>query len=145
LLRAQARVDCSRVRDLALQYPTKVFPCFGFHPWFSHTISLGPVSSKYDHYWDLFIGHDAEPSSEALAAFEELLPLLPEPITIDKVISDLRHNFQTFSSTFAMLGEVGVDRAFRVAFDYHASPRRLTPFMIPLDRLSTCFRVLTNA
>ncbi|KAJ7675331.1 hypothetical protein B0H17DRAFT_1081002 [Mycena rosella] len=38
-----------------------------------------------------------------------------------------------------MLGEVGVDRAFRVAFDYHASPRRLTPFMIPLDRSSPLF------
>jgi hypothetical protein len=34
-----------------------------------------------------------------------------------------------------MLGEVGLDKQYRVAFDYHASPRRLTPFTIPLDRL----------
>ena len=31
-----------------------------------------------------------------------------------------------------MLGEVGLDRVFRVPFDYFASPRRLTAFTIPL-------------
>ncbi|KAJ7492346.1 TatD DNase family Scn1 [Mycena latifolia] len=125
--------DQSLVRDLALGYPTKVIPCFGYHPWFTHIISLYPVSSKYDHYRDLFIGNKAQPSSETAAVFEELLPLLPEPITLDEVILDLRHNFELFSSSTAMLGEVGLDRVFRVAFDYHASPRRLSPFMIPLD------------
>jgi Tat protein secretion system quality control protein TatD with DNase activity len=32
-----------------------------------------------------------------------------------------------------MLGEVGIDRSFHVPFDYFASPRVRTPFMIPLE------------
>jgi len=32
-----------------------------------------------------------------------------------------------------MLGEVGLDRIFRVPVDYFASPRVLTPFTIPID------------
>lgn len=99
-------------------------------------ISLHPVTSKSEHYRRLFIANDAQPSQEQADAFEELLPLLPEPITLDEVILDLRNNFKLFSSTTAMLGEVGLDKAARVAFDYHASPRRLSPFTIPLDRLS---------
>lgn len=31
-----------------------------------------------------------------------------------------------------MLGEVGLDRIFRVPFDYFASNRQLTPFTIPM-------------
>lgn len=99
-------------------------------------ISLHPVSSKSEHYRHLFLGNETQSSSESTRAFQELLPFLPEPITIDEVLLDLRRNFDLFPSTTALLGEVGVDRAFRVAFDYHASPRRLSPFMIPLDRLS---------
>ncbi|KAJ7786603.1 TatD DNase family Scn1 [Mycena metata] len=124
--------DQSLVRDLALQNPVKVIPCFGYHPWFSHLISLGTVTSKYEHYRHLFIGDDAEPSAEKVSAFEELISLLPEPMSIDEVLEDLRHNFGLLSSTKTMLGEVGLDKDFRVAFDYRASPRRLTPFTIPL-------------
>ncbi|KAJ6520106.1 hypothetical protein C8R45DRAFT_808738, partial [Mycena sanguinolenta] len=124
--------DQSMVRDLALQNPNKVIPCFGYHPWFTHLISLHPVASKTEHYRRLFLG-DSEPSAEDASVFEELLPLLPDPLTLEEVILDLRRNFELFSSTTAMLGEVGLDKAYRVAFDYHASPRRLTPFTIPLD------------
>ncbi|KAJ7459172.1 hypothetical protein B0H11DRAFT_181115 [Mycena galericulata] len=125
--------DQSLVRDLALRYPQKVIPCFGYHPWFTHIISLGPIPSKHEHYRQLFIGNDVQPSPESFSAFEELLPFLPEPIALHEVITDLRHNFELFPSTTSILGEVGVDKAFRVAFDYHASPRKLSPFTIPLD------------
>jgi Tat protein secretion system quality control protein TatD with DNase activity len=43
---------------------------------------------------------------------------------------ELRRNLEAFPH--AMLGEVGLDRSFRVPFDYLASPRQLTPFVIPL-------------
>ncbi|KAJ7361456.1 hypothetical protein DFH08DRAFT_844228 [Mycena albidolilacea] len=90
-----------------------IFRLSGYHPWFTHLISLLPVTSKSEHYRHLFLGDDSQPSAEAT--------------------SHLRHNFELFSSTLAMLGEVGLDKQYRVAFDYHASPRRLTPFTIPLD------------
>lgn len=56
--------------------------------------------------------------------------MLPEPIPISDVLIGLRRNFADFPQ--AMLGEVGLDRSFRVPFDYFASPRELTPFVIPL-------------
>jgi Tat protein secretion system quality control protein TatD with DNase activity len=36
-----------------------------------------------------------------------------------------------------MLGEVGLDRVFRVPLDYFASPRHLTTFIIPLTHQLT--------
>ncbi|KAK7063991.1 Dnase family scn1 [Favolaschia claudopus] len=127
------RGDQSLVRDLALKNPAKVIPCFGYHPWFSHQISLHPGTSKTDHYRGLFLGDGSQENAENTAIFDELLRLLPEPMDLDDVILELRQNFQLFSSSTALLGEVGLDKAFRVAFDYYASPRRLTPFTIPID------------
>jgi Tat protein secretion system quality control protein TatD with DNase activity len=62
--------------------------------------------------------------------FENLLPHLPDPTTLDNVLSELRHNLGLFPQ--AMLGEVGLDRSFRVPLDFSASPRELTTFTIPL-------------
>ncbi|KAJ7631239.1 TatD DNase family Scn1 [Roridomyces roridus] len=123
--------DQSLVRDLALRYPTKIVPCFGYHPWFTHRISLTAAPSKDEHYRDLLIGRGIEPSAETASAFEELLPRLPEPITLAQVLSDVRHNLGEFPT--AMLGEVGLDKPVRVAFDHTEWPPKLSPFTIPLD------------
>ncbi|KAF9270711.1 Metallo-dependent hydrolase [Marasmius fiardii PR-910] len=122
------REDQPLVRSLALSYPDKVIPCFGYHPWFTHRISLESVaSSKENHYRTLFLPKDENESK----VLDELLESLPDPITIDDVLVDLRRNLEDFPN--AMLGEVGLDRSFRIAYDYFASPRKLTPFTIPLD------------
>jgi Tat protein secretion system quality control protein TatD with DNase activity len=60
---------------------------------------------------------------------EKLLPYLPDPSSLDHVLSELRHNLGLFPQ--AMLGEVGLDRSFRVPLDFSASPRELTTFTIP--------------
>ncbi|GLB35823.1 putative DNase family Scn1 [Lyophyllum shimeji] len=122
--------DQQRVRDLALAHPTKVVPCFGYHPWFTYQISIHPHSSKDDHYRRLFL-QAASPSSDHVAILEKLLPSLPEPTPLADILSDLRRNLEAFPE--AMLGEVGLDRVFRVPFDYYAGPRQLTPFVVPLD------------
>jgi Tat protein secretion system quality control protein TatD with DNase activity len=57
-------------------------------------------------------------------------------------MNDLRRNLSDFPN--AMLGEVGLDRAFRVAFDYYASPRKLTTFTIPIDHQLTILRAQIN-
>lgn len=122
--------DQQRVRDLAMAYPTKVIPCFGHHPWFSHLISTQAALSKDDHYRSLFLGTSpAKP--EHVQAYQRLLNSLPEPTPLSDVLMKLRRNFEDLHQ--AMLGEVGLDRSFRVPFDYFASPRQLTPFVIPLD------------
>jgi Tat protein secretion system quality control protein TatD with DNase activity len=99
----------------------------GYHPWFTHWIALSPALSKEDHYRQLFRISTKDESE----AFEKLLPTFPDPITLDDVLSELRHNLQSFP--LAMLGEVGLDSSFRIPVDFFASPREKTPLRIPLE------------
>lgn len=136
-------VDQSLVRDLANAYPEKVVPCFGqqlhavllafsklmvsgYHPWFSHWISIVPDATKEEHYRQLF-----SPSGKHQKMFESLLPHLPDPIPLADILAELRRNLSSFPQ--AMLGEVGLDRAARVPIEYAATPRELTHFIVPLE------------
>jgi len=134
----------------------------GYHPWFSHLVSItqlgsnpfdlgatGPDSSlnKEGHYRRLFLSTsartshsgDREASSNSDDAleieFRTLLPSLPEPRPLSEVLTEVRENLTAFPN--AMLGEVGLDRAFRVPVDYHAVPRILTSFSIPPEHQLT--------
>lgn len=71
------------------------------------------------------------PDKGDYVAFDTLLPLLPDPRPLEDVLTELRDNLKLFPN--AMLGEVGLDRLFRVPYSYHASPRKLTPFTVPLE------------
>ena len=64
------------------------------------------------------------------AQFSTLLAHLPNPRPLSEVIIELRQNLSDFPTS--MLGEVGLDRVFRVPLDYFASTRHLTTFTIPL-------------
>ncbi|OAX44929.1 Metallo-dependent hydrolase [Rhizopogon vinicolor AM-OR11-026] len=119
------QADQGLVRDLATAFPDKVVPCFGYHPWFTHWISLVPYESKEEHYRWIF--KDADEHQEA---FQKLLVHLPEPVTLQTVLEDVRQNLMAFPK--AMLGEVGIDRASRVPYDF-SSPKELTPFTIPFE------------
>ncbi|KAI0348301.1 TatD DNase family Scn1 [Trametopsis cervina] len=130
--------DQSLVRSLASAYPQTVIPCFGYHPWFTHWISLKPYDSKEAHYRSLFFGPSSQ-NEEYLKAFEKLLTFLPEPILLDDVLRDLRDNLVAFPN--AMLGEVGLDRICRIPYDtpaptpymLHDVKREMSPFTIPLE------------
>ncbi|KIY73576.1 TatD DNase family Scn1, partial [Cylindrobasidium torrendii FP15055 ss-10] len=115
--------DQSLVKDLARRLPENVIPCFGYHPWFTHFVTLQGGVSKNIHYSSLF------PSGAP--DFPELLDVFPEPRTLSDVLSEVRQSLLEFPQ--AMLGEVGIDRIFRVPYDYDASPRKLSPFVVPLD------------
>ncbi|KAI6161470.1 hypothetical protein EDD17DRAFT_1697901 [Pisolithus thermaeus] len=114
------------VRDLASRYPEKVIPCFGYHPWFSHWISLKPHVSKEEHYRRLF-----SPSKEREDTFKTMLSHLPDPVSLQDVLLELRQNLEGFPK--AMLGEVGIDRAARIPIDHTTSTVELTPFTVPLE------------
>jgi Tat protein secretion system quality control protein TatD with DNase activity len=102
-------------------------PSPGYHPWFSHSISLASGIEKETHYRELLLGSQpVGPNPE----FEELLPFLPDPIPLESVLSELRLNLSALPD--AMLGEVGIDRSFRIPFDQSASSRRLTKFTVPI-------------
>ncbi|PPQ63830.1 hypothetical protein CVT24_009779 [Panaeolus cyanescens] len=122
--------DQSKVKRLALDHPTKVVPAFGYHPWFSHLISLSENVDKEDHYRSLLLPQSSKDASLE-AEFEKLLPHLPEPRPLKDVIAEVRANLTDIPRAF--IGEVGLDRSFRVPYDYHATPRELTSFSIPLQ------------
>lgn len=89
------------------------------------------ATSKDDHYRSLFLGHSSVSAADHIAIYEKLAPELPVPVSLAHVLSELRRNLEAFPG--AMLGEVGLDRVFRVPFDYHAARRQLTPFTVPLE------------
>lgn len=60
-----------------------------------------------------------------------MLSHLPDPVSLQDVLLELRQNLEGFPR--AMLGEVGVDRAARVPIDHSASAVELTPFTVPLE------------
>jgi Tat protein secretion system quality control protein TatD with DNase activity len=83
--------------------------------------------AKEDHYKSLF-----SPSNDDEARIlEDLMNILPEPLILGDIVQEVRRNLEAFPQSF--LGEVGLDRSYRVAYDYFASPRKLTPFTVPID------------
>ncbi|CAL1694536.1 unnamed protein product [Somion occarium] len=135
--------DQSLVRDLAKANPDKVTPCFGYHPWFAHWIAIEPATSKEEHYRSLFLG--GSPKPESIDALDKLLTCLPEPISLQSVLSEVRQNLIDFPN--AMLGEVGIDRAARIPFMPPSPPpyveddgkRELSPFTIPQSHQMAIF------
>lgn len=79
------------------------------HPWSVHPISLSsPPPPKAEHYTSLLlqtpqtVGFDIAP----------LLDTLPDPIGLDEFLASLRRDL--LSHPRALLGEVGLDKAFRI-------------------------------
>lgn len=65
-----------------------------------------------------------------MESFEKLLPHLPEPVLLSDLLTTLRSNLTDVPN--AMLGEVGLDRSFRIPFQ-PGSERKLSDFTVPLD------------
>ncbi|KAI0756466.1 hypothetical protein C8Q80DRAFT_32857 [Daedaleopsis nitida] len=140
---ATRRSDQRLVADLARRHPDKVIPCFGYHPWFAHWISVEPISSKEAHYRSLFLPDASTAKKDLAVAFDRLLSFLPDPIPLAEILAEVREGLTAFPK--AMLGEVGIDRACRVPFSRPVdppysenastgdAPRELSPFMIPLE------------
>lgn len=64
--------------------------------------------------------------------YNDLLGSLPEPRSLRNVLEDLESNL--LAHPVALLGEVGLDRSFRIANKPYPSPppRKLTPFSTPI-------------
>ncbi|SPO32215.1 related to Cut9 interacting protein scn1 [Ustilago trichophora] len=129
--------DQTLVAQLALLQPTRVIPCFGWHPWFTHHISLlHPAPSKNDHYHTLFGTTSSPRYKEEL---ESIWDDLPEPISLETVLAGIEENFNRFPQ--ALLGEVGIDRAFRIPrkpWDYNPHSHTHSDSALPkLTKLKT--------
>ncbi|KAF8760059.1 TatD related DNase [Rhizoctonia solani] len=99
----------------------------GYHPWWSHRISIldTPLPAE-EHYRRLF-----NPSEKQEDVFQAVISSLPPPRPLKDVISELKQNLQLSSST--MLGEVGVDRSFRVRLPANEGELKLSPFTVPQE------------
>ncbi|KZT54121.1 Metallo-dependent hydrolase [Calocera cornea HHB12733] len=125
--------DQEKVKRLAADWPDKVTPCFGYHPWFSHTISLlDTLPTKEEHYSSVLLSA-MDVNQEYVSIIQEMMPLLPNPRLLKDLVSEVRSNLA--SHPHAMLGEVGLDRAFRIPLQPYPSPpgRRLSPFTPPME------------
>lgn len=128
----------------------------GYHPWFSHLISIEPISdspeAKNEHYRQMFMPPGSKLSSkpENKDALDRLLRDLPHPFILEDIVSDLRKNIAEFLDLHRgdpakypkpLLGEVGLDQSFRVPFGtstesdlaHVSGGSRLSPFFVPVD------------
>lgn len=107
----------------------------GYHPWFSHCITLDSSLPKEDHYRRLFLDVQKTVTLEHQTIFDDILPNLPLPRSLNDILEEMRHNLNIFPN--AMVGEVGMDRSFRVPYNFYERPRRCTPFTVPIDHQIT--------
>lgn len=134
--------DQDLVKQLADEHPDKIVPAFGLHPWWSHHISFnadGKPPSKRDHYAQLFPSYfsNEDGPDEALALYDSL----PEPTLMSTYLRDVLRPLLTRYPN-AMLGEVGLDRSFRIPFpatdaksdrsDYKQA-KRFTNLKVPME------------
>lgn len=87
--------------------------CFrlaGYHPWFVHTVTGKGTEEAHDHYRKLFSS-----STSREEEVEELARQLPTPLKLDELLSSLQQNLEAHPD--ALLGEVGLDRVFRLPRD----------------------------
>lgn len=94
-------MDQILVSQLAQNWPNKVIPAFGYHPWFAHQFYIGEtIVSKDEHYKSIFNGQTYD------------LADLPDPLPLREILAELRKNLSVHPQ--AMVGEIGLDKSFRV-------------------------------
>ncbi len=113
---AEAHGLMSSISDLLMVHATKQPPCqiipsFGWHPWFSHQLYNDSLAhspegtsgmNKLDHYRAVIV-----PSPDI-----DFLRGLPEPRPLSLYIAEARSHLE--KHPFALVGEIGIDRTFRI-------------------------------
>lgn len=148
------------VQDGDSSTPCQIIPSFGWHPWFSHQLyddktlstSMGendvnPGTFKVTHYKAVL-----EPSPED----EAFLQSLPAPQPLSKYLTQTRRRLQ--QHPFALIGEIGLDRAFRVPDHREESSttgepgltpgtrdgKRLTPYRVNMNHQKCILKAQLN-
>ncbi|GAA5967354.1 hypothetical protein JCM11641_000522 [Rhodosporidiobolus odoratus] len=106
--------------------PETVIPFFGLHPWYCHPLSFAPpdaLPSKEEHYASLF--PDPTDPSRAHPQLATALSAFPEPVPISIFIASLEENLLAHPTSH--VGEIGLDRAFRIPNPPHISADKSNP------------------
>ncbi|EEB08703.2 TatD DNase family Scn1 [Schizosaccharomyces japonicus yFS275] len=103
--------DQSFVDQAASDFPDKIIPSFGIHPWFSYllisdkegiAVDISAEEQKMQHYQNIL--HPVPPI--------EFMEKLPEPIHMNVYLERLRHFL--YKHPNALIGEIGLDKSFRI-------------------------------
>lgn len=134
-------------------FPDKIIPAFGWHPWFSHQLyddsllgdhaTYDPASSdlakeKLRHYNAVLTPSPRRKDDESF------IDQLPTPQSLSELLARTRKHLEAYPH--ALLGEVGIDKAFRLpshgvlVSDPQASMtpgrrngERLSPYRVNMD------------
>jgi Tat protein secretion system quality control protein TatD with DNase activity len=139
--------------------PCQIIPSFGWHPWFAHQIyddnsssdaadaAAGTDAFKLIHYKSVL-----EPSPDD----NGFLYSLPDPRPLSSYLSQTRRLLERYP--FALVGEIGLDRTFRVpeprderriTEDPGLTPgtrdgKRLTPYRVSMDHQRRILKAQLN-
>ncbi|CAG8573414.1 9386_t:CDS:2 [Cetraspora pellucida] len=103
--------DLDVVSQLNAKFQSKVVPCFGFHPWFAHLLSLDNDPPENEtHYRSVL--NDIGPKGSINCNIEPLLPFLPPPKPFNVWFDKLENLIKINKS--ALIGEVGLDKSARL-------------------------------
>ncbi|KAJ9118644.1 hypothetical protein QFC22_003864 [Naganishia vaughanmartiniae] len=102
---------------------TQVVACFGYHPWFSHLLSLDTSKDPLDkqqHYESIFIPSSLSPSKkdEYHQILSRIIHLFPEPVRLGPLLVDMGQRIRRTlgRGQKVMVGEIGLDRSFRIPY-----------------------------
>lgn len=122
--------DIDLVECTYTTHPDKIIPAFGYHPWFSHLLytTSEPPASLWDHY------------SKVLTPCptREFVETLPKPLSFHDYLNKMREYLQKHKD--AIVGELGVDKSFRLPINYRDTPRQLTNYRVAMDHQLDIFK-----
>lgn len=117
------------------QQQDKIIPAFGWHPWFSYQLydDTPGAESTYDPS-----GSKDEQKARHYTAVlspapdEKFIAALPDPLSLNNFISSTRQRVLSASTTAVLIGEIGLDKAFRLPWpwndaDHSGRDENLTP------------------
>lgn len=128
---------------LATALPQKVTPAFGIHPWFCHALYVGEAApERISHYRALFTRSEAGVEAAHPELTDALLAALPPLLSLDSHLASLRGHLSRWPT--AVVGEIGVDRSFRIpkldeGSSSAADKRRLTSIRTPVSHQLAVF------
>lgn len=157
-----AVVPTSGTQPVGNALPQRVIPSFGWHPWFSHQlyddILLGKAEATFDptaqdrkaqkrQHYNAVLSPSPESKDD-----EGFIDELPDPQPLSGLIAQTRTYLE--AHPYALVGEIGLDKAFRLpshgpAMDDEMTPgrrngQRLSPYRVNMDHQRRIFIAQLN-